>query len=283
LISHKESYPSLNLLADWKSKAGKRRRYIYWLCVFGFVMAALELGQDVVSSTLNGNHFRLTESLSYKLFWLLFVPFSILQAYLLRHIESRFSGIVYAVCNALSVVAVTLIHLITFSLFLFAISNLIHYEPWQLSILITEKLSTRLYIGLSIYILFSVAYFFLSKQAPVKNSARVKEEPAATIAVKTGQNTILVDVDKIQWITSDGPYLYLCTADKKHVILDSLKHIITTLPENFRRIHRSTIINVEEIKELQSRGNGDYDIITENGRVLRLSRNYAKPLKRLLL
>lgn len=283
MINYKESYLSLNQLADWKSKAGKSKRFIYWLCVFGFLMAALELGQDLVSSTLNGNPFRLTESLSYKLFWLLFVPFSILQLYLLQQIKSRFSGMVHAVCNAVSTVAVTLVHLITFSLCLFAISNLIHHEPWQLSILITEKLSTRLYIGLSVYIIFTVAYFFLSRQSPGQSLAREKEEPAATIAVKNGQNTILVDVGNIQWITTDGPYLYLHTADKKHVILDSLKHIITTLPENFRRIHRSTIINVEVIKELQSRGNGDYDIITENGRVLRLSRNYAKPLKRMLL
>ncbi len=283
MINYKESYLSLNQLAGRKSKAEKSKRFIYWLCVFGFAMAALELGQDLVSSTLNGNPFRLTESLSYKLFWLLFVPFSILQLYLLQRIKSRFTGMVHALGNAIAVVTITLLHLLIFSLFLFAISNLIHQEPWQLSILITEKLSTRLYIGLSVYIVFSVAYFFLSRQTAGGRPAREIEEPSATIPVKNGQNTILVDVDRIQWITSDGPYLYLHTADKKHVILDSLKHIITTLPENFRRIHRSTIINVEVIKELRSRGNGDYDILTEDGRVLRLSRNYAKPLKRMLL
>jgi len=283
LISYKKLYPSLKQLAEWQGKVDKSKRYIYWFCVFGFLMAVLELGQDVISSTLNGNHFRLTESLSYKLFWLLFVPFSILQVNLLQQIESRFSGIIYAVCNAVFVVAVSLVHLITFSLFLFAISNLIHSEPWQLSILITEKLSTRLYISLSVYIVFSVAYFFLYRQTQWNSRSRNKEESVATIAVKNGQNTILVDVDKIQWINSDGPYLYLHTANRKHVILDSLKNIITTLPDSFRRIHRSTIINVEVIKELQSRGNGDYDIITENGEILRLSRNYAKPLKRMLL
>lgn len=283
MISYKELYPSLKQLAEWQSKVDKSKRYIYWFCVFGLLMAVLELGQDVISSTLNGNHFRLTESLSYKLFWLLFVPFSILQVNLLRQIASRFSGIIYAVCNAVAIVAVALVHLITFSLFLFAISNLIHSEPWQLSILITEKLSTRLYIGLSVYIVFSVVYFFLSRQTPGNSRSRNKEESVATIAVKNGQNTILVDVDKIQWINSDGPYLYLHTANKKHVILDSLKNIITTLPDSFRRIHRSTIINIEIIKELQSRGNGDYDIITENGQILRLSRNYAKPLKHMLL
>lgn len=199
----------------------------------------------------------------------------------MKNIQLRSSGIIYFVSIAVSVVVITLTHLLIFSLFLFAISILIHDKPWPLSYLITEKLSTRLYIGLSIYAVFSVIYNLLPR--PVLDKERNQQKSSTTIAVKNGQNTVLVDVDQIQWIRSDGPYLYIHTANKKHVILDSLKHIITTLPENFKRIHRSTIINIEVIKQFQSRGNGDYDVIIEDGQILRLSRTYAKPLKRMLL
>ena len=64
--------------------------------------------------------------------------------------------------------------------------------------------------------------------------------------------------------------------------MDSLKRIINDLPENFKRIHRSTIVIADYIKESNSRGNGDYNVIMKCDRILRLSRNYAKPLKKLL-
>lgn len=62
-------------------------------------------------------------------------------------------------------------------------------------------------------------------------------------------------------------------------MLNSLKHIIKRLPENFKRIHKSTIVNVDYISEFKSRGNGDYDVIMNDGSVLRLSRNYREELK----
>lgn len=257
------------------------KKYFSWFCAFGLFMAALELGQDYISSILNENHFRLTESLSYKLFWLFFIPFSITIAYSLEKGGTNLSRVTYFTGNILLILIITLIHLVIFSLFLFGISGLIHENPWSLSFLITEKLSTRLYIGLSIYIVFSALYFFLNQKE--SGNQPDQQKYSKTVTVKNGQKTVIVDVDKIKWIGSDGPYLFIHTADKKHVVLKSLKNIITTLPENFKRIHRSTIVNIDMVKELKSRGNGDYDVILDNDQILRLSRNYTRPLKGLLL
>lgn len=93
----------------------------------------------------------------------------------------------------------------------------------------------------------------------------------------------MVDIADIKWIGSDGAYLDIYTTSQKHVVLDSLKNVIKTLPDNFKRIHRSTIVNIDHIKKLQSRGNGDYDVIMKCGKTLRLSRNYAPSLRGLLL
>ena len=53
-------------------------------------------------------------------------------------------------------------------------------------------------------------------------------------------------------------------------------------PDRFRRIHRSTIVNVDRIRELQPWFHGDYRVVLENGRELTLSRNYGDRLADLL-
>jgi DNA-binding LytR/AlgR family response regulator len=124
-----------------------------------------------------------------------------------------------------------------------------------------------------------LVYFWL-KQIEIE---KPEKEYAKTISVKNGGRSVVVIVETIKWISSDGPYLFLHTSDSKHILSGSLKNIITILPENFKRIHRSTIVNINMIKELRSRMNGDYDVNMNDGTILRLSRNYTKPLKGLLL
>jgi two-component system LytT family response regulator len=45
-------------------------------------------------------------------------------------------------------------------------------------------------------------------------------------------------------------------------------------PESFVRVHRSAIVNIEKIKEIYPRSNGDQDLVLKNGRQLMLSRKY---------
>ncbi len=280
MISLRNSYSLTDFFAARQSKSGFNKKYLCWLCAFTALIAFLELGQDYISSVLNENYFHPAESLSYKFFWLLFIPFSITQLYLLEKTGKRFSDTAYFAFNTFFIPIITLVHLLIFSLFLFGVSELIHENPWSLPFLIAEKLSTRLYIGLAIYIAFPAIYFLLNSWDPENENHQTY---SSTIPVKNGQNTALIDVGNIKWICSDGPYLYIHTSDKKHVVLDSLKNIITTLPGNFKRIHRSTIVNIDIIKKLKSRGNGDYDVILDDDQKLRLSRNYTKPLKGTLL
>jgi hypothetical protein len=243
--SLKDSYSFINLPAGWQNDYDSKG-FFFWICVF----------------------------------WLLFIPFSMLIGYVLKKTGSTFSGSIYFLFSVFMVLTLTLIHLVSFSFILLGISNLIHVDPWSLSYLMTEKLSTRLYISLSIYIVFSILFFLIIKRGYWQDN---RQNFSKTITVKNGKSSVVVNVDDIKWISSDGNYLYLHTPEKKHVILDSLKNIITSLPDNFKRVHRSTIVNIEKVKELKSRGNGDYDIIMDDNQNLRLSRNYSKPLKGLLL
>ena len=125
----------------------------------------------------------------------------------------------------------------------------------------------------------AIFYWFKLKRA--KDNEAIELE---TITVKKGRKSIIVKIDCINWISSYGPYVLLHTINnEKYVVSDSLKNIITTLPQNFKRIHRSTIVNTKMVKELKSRMNGDYDVIMNDSNILRLSRNYSKSLKGILL
>lgn len=258
-----------------------KKKYLHWLFSLAFLIAFLEFSQDYISSVLNENYFSLIQSLSYKLFWFVSIPLSFLLMYWFDKAKPYFSNGLYFASSVFIISLITLAHLLIFSLLLHIISYLAYTEPWSLNYLLTEKLSTRLYIGFSFYIIFSVIYSRLER----RDEANLQKEksPLKKILVKNGQKTTLVDVNKISWIRSDGPYLMINTAEKEHVILDRLKNIIIDLPDNFKRIHKSTIVNIDYIKNLKSRGNGDYDVVMKGGDILRLSRNYTKPLRGFLL
>lgn len=257
------------------------KKYFIGFCAFWLFIAFLEFGQDYISSVIQDSAFRAGESLAYKLFWPLFIPFFIALDYGIAKAGERTSGFFYIGLLGVQILMVTFIHLLVFSVILFGVSILIHDNPMTLLYILFEKLSTRLYIALSVYTALSGLTIFVKRR-------RIGEEQSQTIqpqtiTIKNGRSNLVVDINDIKWISSDGAYLDIFTDNQKHVVLDSLKNIIEDLPDHFERIHKSTIVNIHRIEELQSRGNGDYDVILDDGNQVRLSRNYADALRGNLL
>ena len=109
----------------------------------------------------------------------------------------------------------------------------------------------------------------------------VKSEPKylKRIPVKSAGGTTLVLTEEIDWISAAGHYLELHTGNETHLIREKLSVIETKLdPQNFVRIHRSTIVNLDRIKSLHPMFNGDQLVVLKNGRELNLSRNYYDKL-----
>lgn len=266
---------------NWIQNRNINKSKFYLSCAFWFLIALLQFIQDYISHLLNRHQFVIWESLSYKSFWLLFIPFTFLLEYLLKKSKTTRKAVEFVISGLMAVV-ISLFHLLAFAFLLYVLSKLIHQNNfWSLSSLITEKLSNYLYIALSIYLALSAFFILFKFKKSKEKEDRINVEN--TLRIKNGKNLIIVDISDIKWIGSDGAYLDIYTSNQKHVVLDSLKNIINQLPENFKRIHKSTIVNINSIKKLKSRGNGDYDIILKDMRVLRLSRNYTKPLKGNLL
>ncbi len=257
----------------------KEKRILFWLTITVSLLAFLEFSQDYIKSVLNNSNYSLIQSLAYKLFWFVFIPFTFLLLRLKNRYNLNKGKKRILLNNTFLIIIITCLHLLVFSLFLHLISFEINEKPWPLTYLLTQKLSTRLYLGLSFYIIFTFIYDHFDQKV-IKNTGQKNNQNS--LLVKSGNKTILVGIQKINWIVSDGPYLEVHTTENKYVILDSLKNIINTLPENFRRIHKSTIVNIDRIESSKSRGNGDYDLALKGEKIVRLSRNYAKPLKGIL-
>ncbi|HVZ78364.1 MAG TPA: LytTR family DNA-binding domain-containing protein, partial [Gemmatimonadaceae bacterium] len=99
------------------------------------------------------------------------------------------------------------------------------------------------------------------------------ERARARIVVKTEGRLLFVRQDEIDWVEAAGNYVRLHVRGQAHVLRQSMKNMEARLdPSIFVRIHRSAIVNVDRIRELQPWLHGEYVVILEDGTRLSASR-----------
>lgn len=99
------------------------------------------------------------------------------------------------------------------------------------------------------------------------------------LVVKSVGRVFFLKTDEIDWIEAAGNYVKLHSGREAHMIRETMNGIESKLnPERFFRIHRSTVVNIDRIKELHPMFSGDYAVILRNGTELALSRNYRERL-----
>ena len=107
------------------------------------------------------------------------------------------------------------------------------------------------------------------------------EDYLSRLLIKTSQKMFFIKVEEIDWIESDGNYAKIVTSNNTYLIRATLKYLEERLdPSHFVRIHKSTIVNVNMVKELEQWFTGDYEILLKNGETLKMSRNYRAILER---
>ena len=103
------------------------------------------------------------------------------------------------------------------------------------------------------------------------------------IAVTDRDTTYFVDIEEIDWIEAADYYVKLHTGKKIHLIRETLGQMERQLdPSVFVRIHRSTIIRLDRVKELRRQFEGSYLVVLKDGTQLKSSRNYRDSLQSLL-
>ncbi|MGH8396667.1 MAG: LytR/AlgR family response regulator transcription factor [Gammaproteobacteria bacterium] len=95
------------------------------------------------------------------------------------------------------------------------------------------------------------------------------------IAVKSVGRTVFVSTNAVDWLETAGNYVCLHAGKETHVVRETMNQIESQLdPRIFVRIHRSTIVRIEAIRETQPLFNGDRVVILRDGSKLTMSRSY---------
>jgi len=103
------------------------------------------------------------------------------------------------------------------------------------------------------------------------------------LVIKSGGRVTLFNVRDIDWIEAEGDYVKIHVGKAWHLLRETMKRLEAQFdPARFVRIHRSTIVNVERIKELQPYFRGEYVVILQDGKSLKLSRGYKEHLESVL-
>lgn len=114
-------------------------------------------------------------------------------------------------------------------------------------------------------------------------SVKAQQQHLERILIKADGRITFLNTREIDWLEADDKYVHLHTARGTRMVRQTLGAMEEQLdPARFARIHRSTIVNIERIKELQPLFNGEYSLLLENGTKLTLSRSYKDKLFQVL-
>lgn len=109
------------------------------------------------------------------------------------------------------------------------------------------------------------------------------ERSRSRIVVRSERRLLFLRQDEIDWVEAAGNYVRLHVRGSAHVLRQSMKNMEARLdPQMFVRIHRSAIVNVEHIRELQPWLHGEYVVILDDGTRLSASRVFSDRLDALI-
>ena len=108
-------------------------------------------------------------------------------------------------------------------------------------------------------------------------------QSSKALALKTRGRIVFLDPDEIDWIEAAANYVKVISGKESYLLREGISHVSNRLdPSRFVRIHRSTIVNVRRIRELQPCENGEYIAVLRSGKELSCGRSYRAQLQKLL-
>ena len=99
------------------------------------------------------------------------------------------------------------------------------------------------------------------------------------VIVRTAGTVFFLKTEEIDWISAEENYVRLHCGKASHLMREKISSLEASLdPGRFRRIHRSTIVNIDRIEKLHPYSHGDYQVVLRDGTELVLSRGYREKL-----
>ena len=120
----------------------------------------------------------------------------------------------------------------------------------------------------------------LREQKALKGQGDVRDRPLERVVVRVGERIEIVRVAAIDWIEAAGDYCCLHAGKRTYVLSESLSRLEARLdPQQFLRIHRGRILNVERVRHVTRLFHGEYVFVLEDGARLTSGRRYGARLK----
>ena len=125
----------------------------------------------------------------------------------------------------------------------------------------------------------------LAEVAPDSLEGMEGEDSAARyekmINVKDRGQIFRVDVDSIEHIEAAGDYMCIYTGDNSLILRETMKDLERRLdPKNFQRVHRSTIVNLDQVRQVKPHTNGECFLVLDSGAEVKVSRSYRDVVAR---
>jgi two-component system LytT family response regulator len=124
----------------------------------------------------------------------------------------------------------------------------------------------------------------LDRERPVQSASSTprvnRPSYLVRLAVRRNQRITLIRVDDVEWIESSANYARLHVRGDSHLVRMTMAELEQRLdPGRFARIHRSTIVRIDSVKEIVPEQHGDFTLTLNDGTGLRMSRNYRSRLQ----
>ena len=101
------------------------------------------------------------------------------------------------------------------------------------------------------------------------------------INIKDRGQIFRVDVDTIEQVEAAGDYMCIKTADNTLILRETMKDLEKRLdPRRFQRVHRSTIVNLDQVRQVKPHTNGECFLVLGSGQQVKVSRSYRDVVAR---
>jgi len=117
------------------------------------------------------------------------------------------------------------------------------------------------------------------EELSTRDVASMKKKEIPKLEIKDGSRTTWIPQNEIEWIDAAGDYMCVHAGGETHIMRTTMKRLEASLdPDYLHRIHRSTIVNIHQVKEMRAHINGEYFLTLKGGHTVKLSRTYKDKL-----
>lgn len=114
-------------------------------------------------------------------------------------------------------------------------------------------------------------------------AAKSESKTFQRLVIRTAGRVVFLELNEVDWIEAAANYVRIHTGKDSYLLREGIGHMQAKLdPARFVRIHRSFIVNINRIRELQPCDSGEYIVVLKNGKELSCSKGCRSELQRLI-